>query len=101
MLDSTPGQVIGGKLHGHEITRQDFDGILPHLSARMCQYLMLVFQFHLVGAVRHVLNDFSLNLDRFFLSHGQSIPFLQGNDSFMPGVLSKRQKRKELQLLPS
>ena len=73
-FDSAPRQVIRGEFHRYKVAGHYLDGILSHFSAGMRQYLMIVFQFHLVCAVGHVLKNSSLQLDRLFLRHNQFTP---------------------------
>jgi hypothetical protein len=71
ICNSPSGQVIRREFYSYNVSRQDFDRVLAHLSARVGQYLMLILQLHLIGAMRHVLNDLALYLNGFFLCHAQ------------------------------
>jgi hypothetical protein len=75
VCDSSPRQVIWRKLNGDNISRQDFDRILPHLSTGMGKYLMFVFQFHFIVAMGHVLNDGAAHLNGLFLGHDEFTSF--------------------------
>ena len=69
ICNSSSRQVIGRELYRHYVSGQDLYGIFSHLSARMCKDLMFVLQFHLVGAMGHILNDFAAHLDWLFFGH--------------------------------
>src|SRR5271168_2525901 len=54
--DAPAGQVVGRKLHGHPVARQDADKILPHLAGNVRQNLVLVLQLHAEHGIRQRLH---------------------------------------------
>ena len=94
-FDSAPRQVVRGQFHRYEVAGHYLNGILSHFSTGMRQNLMVVFQFDLIGAVGHVLNNPSLQLDGLFLGHKQFPPFLKKNKRLLKTVSIKGTKKEE------
>jgi len=65
----TTGQVVWGELHQHPVAWEDADEVEPDLARGVSQHLVAVGQVHPKHSVGQCLFHYSLDLDRFFLSH--------------------------------
>jgi hypothetical protein len=87
--DSPAIQVVGTQLHGHAVTRQDANEVLPHPSGNMGQHLVIVLEFDLEHGVGQRFCDHCHYLNRVFLRQtaSNSAGAFKRNQPVIPSVL--------------
>jgi hypothetical protein len=75
--NSPPREIIGGKLHHHLISWEDFNEVHPHLSRNMGQHLVAILQFYPEHRIGKGFQDLPFHLDRILLWHSVSIRTLK------------------------
>src|SRR4030067_3616841 len=72
--DSTPRQVIRGKLYQHAIARQYANEVHPDLAGRVGKDTMPIRQFYTKQRVGQILLDDPFNFYGLFFSHARPGP---------------------------
>src|SRR5579872_2239344 len=72
--DAAAREIVGRKLHGHAISRQNADEVFPHFPGDMGQHLMLVFELDAKHGVRKRLDHRGHHLDGVFFAAAPTKP---------------------------
>ena len=70
--DAATGEVVGGYLHEHSVTRKDANEVLAHFSADVRQHLVFVLKFDPEYSIRQSLDHDSFELNGFFFAQARS-----------------------------
>src|SRR5262245_52976006 len=73
ICDAPLGEIIGRHLDQNLVANENADAVLPHLSGRMSDDLMSVFELHPEGGVWQQFRDCAGKFEKLFFRH--SIPF--------------------------
>ena len=72
--DTATGQIVGGQLHDHAVSREDTDVVLTHFARNMGENLVSVGQLNAKHRVGKSLDYLALDLDdAVFLGHSLTI----------------------------
>ena len=67
--DTAFGQVVGGKLHGHTVARQNANAVAAEAPGQMSQHYAVVFQLHAEQAAGKFFQNNSGYFNIVFFTH--------------------------------